>query len=118
MYRSVYVHHSTSEERIWHLPANLGLKELEGVEISAIKMTMAEDAGSGKLYSTISHKILKIEVYMSSEGQCVCTVQTKNMTREQGFSGGELAGHQVTRKCVSQNTLHLSDGLPVLKQCS
>ena len=61
-YRSEYVHHSTSEERIGHLPANPGLKELEGVEISAIKMTMAEVAGSGKLYSTIFHKILKFEV--------------------------------------------------------
>jgi hypothetical protein len=58
----IYVHHSTSEERIWHLPANLGLKELEGVEISDITMTMAEVAGSGKLYSTIFHKILKFEV--------------------------------------------------------
>jgi hypothetical protein len=62
MYSSVYVHHSTYEERIWHLPANLGLKELEGVEISANKMTMAEVADSGKLYSTIFHKILKFEV--------------------------------------------------------
>jgi hypothetical protein len=61
-YRSVYVHHSTSEERIWHLPANLTLKELEGVEISAVKETMAEVARSGKLYSTIFHKILKLEV--------------------------------------------------------
>lgn len=40
------------------------------------------------------------------------------MAREQGFSGGALAGHQVTRKCEHQDTLHLSGGLPVLKQCS
>jgi hypothetical protein len=59
MYRSEYVHHSTCGERIGHLPANLGLKELVGAEISAIKITVAEVAGSGKLYSTISHKILK-----------------------------------------------------------
>ena len=55
---------------------------------------------------------------MSSEGQSVSTVQTNNMAREQGFSGGALAGHQATRKCVSQDTLHLFDDLPVLKQCS
>jgi len=59
MYRRVYVHYSTREERIGHLPVNLGLKELEGVEISAVKITMAVVAGSGKLYSTIFHKILK-----------------------------------------------------------
>jgi hypothetical protein len=39
-----------------------GFKGVEGVEISANKMTMAEAAGSGKLYSTIFHKILKFEV--------------------------------------------------------
>jgi hypothetical protein len=38
---------------------------LEEVEISAITMTMAEVAGSGKLYSTIFHKILKFEVLMN-----------------------------------------------------
>jgi len=55
---------------------------------------------------------------MSSEGQSVSTVQTNNMAHEQVFSGGALAGHQVTQTCESQDTLHLSDGLPVLKQCS
>jgi hypothetical protein len=55
-YRSVYVHHSISEERTGHLPANLGLKELEGVEISAIKMTMAEVAGS-VLYCTVLNNL-------------------------------------------------------------
>jgi hypothetical protein len=55
---------------------------------------------------------------MSSYGQSVSTVQTNNMAHEQGFTGAALAGHQVTRKCESQETLHLFDGLPVLKQCS
>jgi hypothetical protein len=40
------------------------------------------------------------------------------MAHEHGFSGGVFAGHQVTRKYESQDTLHLFDGLPVLKQCS
>jgi hypothetical protein len=40
----------------------VGLKELEGVEISAVKMTMAKVAGSVKLHSTIFYKTLKFEV--------------------------------------------------------
>jgi hypothetical protein len=62
MYSSVYVQHSTYKETIWHLPASVALKELERVEISAVKMTMAKVAGSGKLYSTIFYKTLKFEV--------------------------------------------------------
>jgi hypothetical protein len=46
---TLYVQKCTHEEAIWHLATNLSLKEVEGVEISTIKMTMAEAAGSGKL---------------------------------------------------------------------